>query len=111
MTNSFQPHVECDYFQQYCQFEPVCYCMRDKVKKYATSCGGDMRLCPYFPDIQQQGRKEESKFVSDRAVNDSTYISRSALIADLFTRAETENQTVSTWIYEVICKESGDTRC
>ena len=112
MTNtSFQPHVGCEYFQNYCQFEPYCYCVRDEVNKYATACTGDMRLCPYFPDIREQGHKEEEKFVSDRAVNDGTYISRSALISDLFTRAETRHETIPAWIYEVICKESGGTRC
>lgn len=109
MTN-YQPHVGCEYYQARCQFDPYCYCVRQLVKE-ETDCGGDMRLCPYFPDIQQKGRKEEAIFVSDRAINDSTYISRSALVTDLFTHAETRNETIPAWIYETICKESGGTRC
>lgn len=107
MINYVQPHVGCEYFQQRCQFQPFCMCVRTQDP---CSCGGDMRLCAYFPDIQQQGRDEEARFISEKA-KESDYISRSALLLDVYEAAKVNNETVPNYIYQTICRESGGIRC
>lgn len=107
MTKYIQPHVGCEHFQQRCQYQPFCICLRTSSP---CSCGGDMRMCAYFPDIQQRGRDEEAIFISTKA-KESDYISRSALLLDIYEASKTYNEHVPTYIYQTICRESGGTRC
>ena len=107
MTNYVQPHVGCEYFQQRCQFQPLCICARTT---NPCSCDGDMRFCAYFPDIQQRGREAEEQFISVKA-KESDYISRSALLLDLYEASKANNNSIPIYIYQTICRESGGTRC
>ena len=107
MTNYIQPHVGCEYFNQKCQFQPFCICLRTS---HPCSCEGDMRLCAYFPDIQERGRREEEQFISEK-VKKSDYISRSALLLDLYQASKTYDEPIPAYIYKTICRESGGIRC
>ena len=103
----YQPHIGCEYFILHCQFQPFNKCERTN---NMCGCCGDMRLCPYFPDIQSRGRQEEKTFVSEKA-KEPDYISRSTLLLDLYKASKTYNEPIPAYIYQTICKQSGGIRC